>query len=68
MATFMNEFKYISALNCTSEDNRHCMEYLDHGLAFAQCTECGEKFYLVAESVFKQLEVDTLVERPKVLQ
>lgn len=47
--------EWIKAPNCPSYDNKHTIVYTEGRLHYGFCKTCNEKFYLVSETVLKEL-------------
>jgi hypothetical protein len=62
MGTTRGAFEYYPALGCNTTDNKHLLEEAapPH---YAQCSECGIRFFLIDESIIKETGI-LVAERP----
>lgn len=45
---------FVNAPKCITDDGKHIIEFIYNDLPwYAKCTECGERFALISETVIK---------------
>jgi hypothetical protein len=60
----IEDIQYIAGNNCTTKDNKHVLIKAEPPY-YLQCFECGEKFFLISETVMEQLAPEwEVMERP----